>query len=54
MGSITPWIEATLLSENDEVTTVDYNPVRSEHPAIRSLPRRDFLQMHDHFDAIVS
>lgn len=55
IGSTTPWIEAILLNlKCKSITTVEYNPVISEHENIKSIHWNDFEAKNIQYDHIVS
>ena len=60
VGSSMPWIEVILLSENvANITTLDYNPVKTNHPKIKTLSPRQMSKLisddlKPSFDGVIS
>ena len=59
IGSQFPWVESLLLAEGArQVTTLEYNPIKSEHPGILTrTPDQMAAQVADHsvlFDGMVT
>jgi hypothetical protein len=55
VGSLSPWIEAMVLNLGaNNVTTVEYNPPHSEHPAIHPMSFDEFRISSTKFDLIIS
>lgn len=46
IGSQTPWVEVVLLSNGvGHITTMDYNPLRTDHPNITLISTQDFANL---------
>ena len=60
IGSVSPWIEIILLSQDaKQITTLDYNPYSSDHPKINAMTPADISQLilsgkPPTFDAMIS
>ena len=60
IGSTRPWVEVILLSKNvKSITTLEYNPYKTNHPRIAIISPKDFanlIKLHKAptFDAMVT
>jgi len=61
IGTQQPWIEAILVAEGAEVTTLEYNPIKSEHPNIRTVMPQEMAQLVEYslshniyFDGVIT
>lgn len=54
MGSTVPWYEAIVLAYGGYPVTIEYNPILSEHPELRTMTVAEFADHPEQFDAIIS
>ena len=59
IGSQIPWIESLLVAEGArQVTTLEYNPIKSEHPTIATRTpdqmKKQFAEHHTLFDGVIT
>ncbi len=54
MGSNKPWYESVVLSYGGRCTTIEYNPIRSLHPGVRTMTPAEYDRNPEQFDAALS
>ncbi len=54
IGSTIPWYEAIILCYGGKPITIDYNPIKSEDPRVRTMTVAEYQENPQQFDVLLS